>query len=109
MKDQLNQEIRKRQQFISRSTRAGDEISDIRNKLDASITHVSRNSNLDPLLLDYETKKLEDTVEVHSSLIPTKLTRHRSPTRGASPNRLGQTPPTSLRTSFSPTRAPRRQ
>jgi hypothetical protein len=107
LKDQLNQEMRKRQQFISRSTRAGDEIMDIRNKLDTSLTHVSRNPTLDQHLLDYETRKLEDAVDVHSSLVPTKLPRHRSPTRGVSPSRLSQSP--SLRTSgISPSRLSRR-
>jgi hypothetical protein len=40
LKDQLSQEMRKRQQYISRSVRTGDEIHDIRSMLDHSLSKV---------------------------------------------------------------------
>ena len=86
--------MRKRQQYISRSVRTGDEIKDIRNILDGSLHNVMRDPSLDPILLEAESKKLDDTVvDYHSSLAPTKLTpsrRRHSPTRGGSPTRLGR-------------------
>jgi len=87
LKDQLSQEMRKRQQYISRSARAGDEISHIRNILDGSLTNVSRDPNLDAMLLEHEAKKLDDSLDLHT--IPTRLSpRHRSPARPHSPNRM---------------------
>ena len=58
LKDQLSQEMRKRQQYISRSVKTGDEIADIRSMLDQSLTKVAYNPEIDPILLEQETKKL---------------------------------------------------
>jgi hypothetical protein len=85
LKDQLEQEIRKRQMYLAHSARAGDELAEMREALDASLTKVARNPELDPILLEHETKKLDDLVELHSP----KLSRRRSPTRALSPTRLG--------------------
>ena len=40
LKDQLGQEMRKRQQYISKSARTGDEIRDLRGVLDGSLRQV---------------------------------------------------------------------
>ena len=58
LKDQLSQEMRKRQQYISRSVKTGDEIADIRSMLDQSLTRVAFDPDVDPILLDQEKKKL---------------------------------------------------
>ena len=94
LKDQLSQEMKKRQEFISRSARAGDDINDLRNMLGSSLGNVARDPSLDPLLLDHETKKLGELVDYHNGQMPTKLNasrrRTRSPARTASPTRLGR-------------------
>lgn len=87
LKDQLAQEIKKRQQYIARSVRTGDEIRDIRTILDNSLCNVTRDSGLDPILLEHESRKLDESLEIHSSF-PVRLPRHRSPVRGSSPIRL---------------------
>lgn len=85
LKDQLSQELRKRQSYISRSARTGDEIKDIRNILDNSLSNIARDPSLDPILLDQETRKLDDSLRFSS---PTRLSpRHRSPVRKSSPAR----------------------
>ena len=43
LKEQLSQEIRTRQQYILRTTRAGEEIREIRSSLDQSLRNVSAN------------------------------------------------------------------
>jgi hypothetical protein len=42
LKDQLEQEIRKRQMYLAHSARAGDELAEMREALDASLTKVAR-------------------------------------------------------------------
>ncbi|XP_053390554.1 rootletin-like [Mercenaria mercenaria] len=60
LKDQLATEMLKRQQYIQRSARTGDEINDIRSMLDNSLTTVGRDPSLDRQLLEIETRKLDD-------------------------------------------------
>ena len=50
--------MRKRQQYISRSAKTGDEIADIRSMLDQSLTRVAFDHDVDPILLEQEKKKL---------------------------------------------------
>ncbi|KAL5014639.1 hypothetical protein ScPMuIL_008909 [Solemya velum] len=89
LKDQLSTEVRKRQNYISHSVRTGDEIRDIRNILDNSLSNVVRDPSLDPILLASETQKLDDSLDVHG--VPTKLSspRRRTPKRTISPMRYG--------------------
>ena len=87
LKDQLEQEIRKRQQYISHSVRANDEIQDLRQALDGSLQKVAHNAELDPILLEHESKKLDDLVESHSPRL-----RRRSPNRNPPPALLGYLP-----------------
>lgn len=93
LKDQLTQEMHKRQQFITRGIRSAEEVKDLRNILDIR----SQDPALDPVLYEHESKKLDDT-DFRSS--PKKVmprVHHRSPTRtSGSPTRLGRvtsTPP----------------
>ena len=58
LKDQLSQELRRRQQYISRSVKTGEEIADIRSMLDQSLTTVAYDPEIDPILLEQQTKKL---------------------------------------------------
>ena len=76
LKDQLSQEVRKRQQYISKSSHQSGDLADIRSILDTSLTNVSRDPGLDASLLDAETRRLKE------DLPPARLTpRHRSPAR----------------------------
>jgi hypothetical protein len=80
--------MRTRQQYISRSTRTGDEIRDIRNILDSSLSNIVQDPTLDPVLLEAERRKLDDSMDLHG--VPTRLApRRRSPVRNASPLRAG--------------------
>lgn len=90
LKDQLAAEMRKRQQYITRSTRTGEEIADIRSMLDSSLTNVGRDPSIDQHLLEVETRKLDDGYRTP--------TRRRSPLRTTPPTRLGP----SFRRSLSP-------
>ena len=87
LKDQLEQEIRKRQMYIAHSSRAGNELAEVCDALDASLSKVARNPELDPILLEHESRKLDELVEMHSP----KMSRRRSPTRALSPTRLAYT------------------
>lgn len=90
--------MRKRQQYIQRSARTGDEINDIRSMLDTSLTTVGRDPSLDRQLLEIETRKLDDSLDVQG--YPSRTpTRRRSPLR-TPPTRLGAQSP--YRGSISP-------
>ncbi|CAF4826729.1 unnamed protein product [Rotaria sp. Silwood1] len=74
LKEQLHQEMRKRQTFLTRSLTNGDEISALRREITDSLSFVSQDPRgLDPVLLDHETKRLADINE--------PPVRHRSPNR----------------------------
>ncbi|CAF0947510.1 unnamed protein product, partial [Didymodactylos carnosus] len=78
LKEQLSQEIRKRQTFLNRSITSGEEITALRSMVNDSLSFVSRDpKGLDPVLLDYETKRLADS----SGYLNEPPQRHRSPTR----------------------------
>ncbi|XP_014668845.1 PREDICTED: rootletin-like [Priapulus caudatus] len=65
LKDQQAQEMRKRNLYISRSSRAGDDMKDLRALLGDSLSAVSRDRTLDPILLEHEIKKLDDSMAYH--------------------------------------------
>ena len=73
--------------YISKSARAGDEIRDLRNVLDTSLSNVMRDPSLDPLLLEHESRKLDDSLGYSRSVTP----RRRSPGRTSSPGRVSYT------------------
>ncbi|XP_053379438.1 uncharacterized protein LOC128548494 [Mercenaria mercenaria] len=70
LKDQHAYWVSKRQQYIQRSARTGDEICDIR-----SLTAVDRDPCLDRKLLDIETRKIDDLSDVHSYPARTQIRR----------------------------------
>lgn len=90
--------MRKRQQYIQRSTRTGEEINDIRSMLDNSLNTVARDPSLDRQLLEIETRKLDDSLDVHGYQARIPI-RRRSPLR-TPPTRLGSQSP--FRRSISP-------
>jgi hypothetical protein len=61
--------MRKCQQYISRSARTGEELRDIRCILDSSLSNVTRDQSLDPLLLETETRKLDDSLKVFDLIV----------------------------------------
>ncbi|CAF3320875.1 unnamed protein product [Rotaria socialis] len=84
LKEQLHQELRKRQSFLTRSMANGDEINALRREITDSLTFVSQDPRgLDPVHLDHETKRLADMNE--------------QPVRHRSPNRRNLSPPIALR------------
>nr|KAG5692081.1 hypothetical protein BaRGS_021513 [Batillaria attramentaria] len=101
LKDQLSQELRRRQQYISKSARAGDDIRDLRSVLDNSLATVGRDASLDPILLEHETRKLDESLDISGY---SSVGRRRSPVRGSSPGRLGGVTSTPA---FRPGRSPR--
>lgn len=74
----MNQEIRKRQQFLTQTATADEQIKNMHNVLSDSLNAVSREPFLDGVLLDYETRRLNESL---NGFIHEQPTRHRSPTR----------------------------
>lgn len=62
LREQLNQEIKRRQLYVLRSSRAGREMQHIRQALGDSLRTVSQDPSLDALLLEHEARKLDTTV-----------------------------------------------
>nr|XP_054768289.1 uncharacterized protein LOC129275835 [Lytechinus pictus] len=106
LKDQMQREVKKRQQYISMSSKTNDEIQDLRNMLSESLHSVSRDPTLDPVLLEHETRKLDESMGYSSAMRlsargaspPTSLSPRlaKDRTRSISPVRLGK--PTSTST-----------
>lgn len=70
MREQLNQEIKRRQQYILRSSKAGREMQQLRQTLGDSLRTVSQDPSLDALLLEHEARKLDDNLTSTASLPP---------------------------------------
>lgn len=70
LREQLNQEIKRRQQYVLRSTRAGREMQHLRQALGDSLRTVSQDPSLDALLLEHEARKLDNTLAHTASLPP---------------------------------------
>lgn len=88
LKDQLAQEVKKRNQYLSRSARASTDVNEIRALLDSSLANVARDPSLDAALLEAETRRLDDALDLKCA--PTRLSpapRARSPVRTSSPTR----------------------
>lgn len=64
LSDQLAKEMQQKQSFINRTAHKNDDIRDMRNRLSASLTEVSKNE-LDNY--DREASKLGDTIDLHHS------------------------------------------
>ena len=67
---QLNQEIKRRQLYVLRSSRAGREMQHLRQALGDSLRTVSQDPSLDAMLLEHEARKLDSTVTSTASLPP---------------------------------------
>lgn len=102
----MAQEMRKRNLYISRSSRAGDDLKDLRSLLGDSLSAVSRDRTLDPILLEHEIKKLDDAYRGSYDSSPSKLghrpTSGLQRTRSISPSRLSR--PLTSSPSFKPKR-----
>lgn len=70
LREQLNQEIKRRQQYVMRSSRAGREMQQLRQALGDSLRTVSQDPSLDALLLEQEARKLDHTASSTASLPP---------------------------------------
>lgn len=70
LREQLNQEVKRRQLYVLRSTRAGREMQHIRQALGDSLRTVSQDPSLDAVLLEHEARKLDTTVTSTTSLPP---------------------------------------
>ncbi len=81
LKDQLNAEIKKRQLYILRTAKAGEEIREIRQSLDESLRTVSRDPTLDALLLEQEARKLDSSLGQHLSRSQSYLASQITPSK----------------------------
>lgn len=84
LREQLNQEIKRRQQYVLRSTRAGREMQQLRQALGDSLRTVSQDPSLDALLLEHEARKLDNNLSSTASLppaltLPSSYDRSRTP------------------------------
>ena len=78
LRDQLSREIRNRQNFLTHTASADEEIRNLHSILSDSLHTVSRDPLLDPVLLDIETRRLNESIGGYQFETPV---RHRSPTR----------------------------
>ncbi|XP_060523589.1 rootletin isoform X2 [Cylas formicarius] len=70
LREQLNEEIKRRQQYVLRSTKAGREMQQLRQALGDSLRTVSQDPSVDALLLEHEARKLDSTLAATASLPP---------------------------------------
>jgi hypothetical protein len=109
LKDQLTRELRQRDQYLSRSNRTDNDINDLHTILDGSLSKLARNPDIDPILLEHETRKLDAAVEMkrssspHARLSPSPV-RHQSPTRAAPTARVTGPPVSVTRSAAHPHR-----
>ncbi|KAG7207976.1 hypothetical protein KM043_009556 [Ampulex compressa] len=70
LREQLSQEIKRRQLYVLRSSRAGREMQQLRQALGDSLRTVSQDPSLDAVLLEHEARKLDSTLTSTTSLPP---------------------------------------
>ncbi|KAL0100440.1 hypothetical protein PUN28_019642 [Cardiocondyla obscurior] len=70
LREQLNQEIKRRQLYVLRSSRAGREMQQLRQALGDSLRTVAQDPSLDAVLLEHEARKLDSTLTSSTSLPP---------------------------------------
>ncbi|XP_065332594.1 rootletin [Cloeon dipterum] len=75
LREQLSQEVKRRQLYVLRSSRAGREMQQLRQALGDSLHTVAHDPSLDSMLLEHEARKLDSA----TSLVP-DLGRGRSAT-----------------------------
>lgn len=89
LREQLNQEIKRRQLYVLRSSRAGREMRQLRQALGDSLRTVAQDPSLDAVLLEHEARKLDSTLTSTASLPPSlALPAPPSPSSGPSACRL---------------------
>ncbi|KAL8563296.1 hypothetical protein ACOMHN_063958 [Nucella lapillus] len=84
LKDQLGQELRRRQHNMTKVARTRDELFDSRSVFESS--PIIREPAVDPLLLEHESRKLDDALDMEGY---SGGRRKRSPLRHSSPNYRG--------------------
>nr|CAD7442663.1 unnamed protein product [Timema bartmani] len=62
LREQLNQEVKRRQLYVLRSSRAGREMQQLRQALGDSLRTVAQDPSLDAMLLEHETRKLDTSL-----------------------------------------------
>lgn len=70
LREQLNEEVRRRQLYIMRTSRTGQEMQQLRQALGESLRTVSQDPSLDAGVLEHETRKLDSTLASSLSLPP---------------------------------------
>lgn len=78
LREQLNSEIKRRQLYIYRDTRAGKEMQQLRQALGDSLRTVAQDPSVDSVLLEHEAHKLDSTARSNSSSLPLALPPPRS-------------------------------
>ncbi|XP_026278331.2 rootletin isoform X2 [Frankliniella occidentalis] len=72
LREQLAQEVKRRQLYVLRSSRAGREMQHLRQALGDSLRTVSQDPALDALLLEHEARKLDNSLATATSPMPPK-------------------------------------
>ena len=86
LRDQLSREIRQRQNYLSHTVNADDEIKNLHSILSDSLTTPNREPVFETGLMDVETRRLNESMGSYINEAPV---RHRSPNRRClSPNKL---------------------
>ncbi|KAF7402943.1 hypothetical protein HZH66_005210 [Vespula vulgaris] len=92
LREQLNQEIKRRQLYVLRSSRAGREMQQLRQALGDSLRTVAQDPSLDAVLLEHEARKLDSTLTSTTSLPPSlALAPPSTYDRSSTPSRLEKT------------------
>lgn len=87
LREQLNQEIKRRQLYVLRSSRAGREMQQLRQALGDSLRTVAQDPSLDAVLLEHEARKLDSTLSTAS--LPPSLALPAPPSyRSSTPSQL---------------------
>ncbi|XP_077281306.1 ciliary rootlet coiled-coil, rootletin isoform X2 [Temnothorax americanus] len=88
LREQLNQEIKRRQLYVLRSSRAGREMQQLRQALGDSLRTVAQDPSLDAVLLEHEARKLDSTLTSTASLPPSLALPAPPSYRSSTPSQL---------------------
>ncbi|XP_014271469.1 rootletin isoform X1 [Halyomorpha halys] len=62
LKEQLNEEVKRRQLFVMKTSRAGREVQQLHRVLGSSLRNVSQDPSIDPYLLEKEARRLDASI-----------------------------------------------
>lgn len=62
LKEQLNEEVKRRQLFVMKTSRAGREVQQLHRVLGSSLRNVSQDPSVDPYLLEKEARRLDASI-----------------------------------------------